>query len=217
MPVVLDARGLDLRTASRELKAHLNEQPVVVRNVGHLHGFAAGLKAGQVAIEGDSGDYLGVLNNGAAIRVTGDAGQYVADNMTRGDVVIEGNAAYGAAQYCCGGTVIIKGSAGDFVATMNKGATVIITGNVGDEAATYMLAGDLIIVGDAGHNLGNYLIRGSIYIGGRWASLGHNCRVEPLTSEDMDKLRSYFGTYGIVADPAAFKKVVPLSAKPFYK
>ena len=217
MPVVVDARQLDLRAASRELKVHLDGQPVIVRNAGHLHGFAAGLKAGQVVIEGNSGDYLGVLNDGATIRVTGDAGPYVADNMTRGDVIVEGDAAYGAAQYCYGGTVMIKGNAGDFTATMNKGATIIITGNVGDEAATYMLAGDLIILGDAGHNLGNYFIRGNIYIGGQWASLGHNCRVEPMTAEDVEKLQGCFKTYGIATDPVTFKKIVPLSAKPFYK
>lgn len=220
MPVAvgaMDAKGLDLRAASRELKARLDGGPVIVRNTRHLHGFAAGLKAGEVLIEGDSGDYLGALNDGATIRVIGDAGQYVADSMTRGAVIIEGSASYGAAMYCYGGVVMIKGNAGDFTATMNKGATIIVRGNVGDEAATYMVAGDLVIVGNAGHNLGNYLVRGNIYIGGQWASLGHNCRVEPLTPEDVEKLRGYFETYGIAADPTTFKKMVPLSEKPFYK
>jgi glutamate synthase domain-containing protein 3 len=80
-----------------------------------------------------------------------------------------------------------------------------------------MLAGDLVIVGNAGHNLGNYLIRGNIYVGSQWASLGHNIKEEPLTEADVDKLQGYLAKYAIKADPRAFRKLAPLSEKPFYK
>jgi glutamate synthase domain-containing protein 3 len=100
---------------------------------------------------------------------------------------------------------------------MNRGAVIIIRGNVGDEVATYMLAGDLVIVGNAGKNLGNYLIRGNIYVGGKWESLGHNTLLEEMTQADLDKLRAYFEEYGIEANPLAFRKIVRLSEKPFYK
>ncbi len=112
---------------------------------------------------------------------------------------------------------MVRGNAGDFTAVMNKGATIIVAGNVGDEVATYMLAGDLVVVGDAGRNLGNYLIRGNIYVGGKWESLGHNTLLEEMAQDDLAKLRAYFDTYGIAADPATFKKIVRLSEKPFYK
>jgi glutamate synthase domain-containing protein 3 len=99
---------------------------------------------------------------------------------------------------------------------MNKGAVIIVVGNVGDEVGTYMLAGDLIIVGNAGENLANYLIRGNIYIGGECKSLGHNTIIEPLTDEDIIKLRKHFETYGIEADPTGFRKIAAASEKPFY-
>jgi glutamate synthase domain-containing protein 3 len=99
---------------------------------------------------------------------------------------------------------------------MNKGATIIVTGDVGDEAGTYMLKGDLIVVGDAGENFANCLIRGNVYIGGHWKSIGHNTRTEPLTDADKAKLRAYFESYQIQADPAIFKKIVAASEKPFY-
>jgi glutamate synthase domain-containing protein 3 len=213
---VLDARGKDLRAASTELKAMLGTSSVVVSNAAHLHGFCGGLKSGEITVEGDSGDYLGVVNDGATIKVSGNAGKYVADNMTSGTVIIEGDADYGAAQYCYGGTVVIKGDAGDFTATMNKGATIIIGGDVGDEAATYMVAGDVVIVGNGGENLGNYLIRGSIYIGGDWASLGHNCAVGQVNGEDSQKLEGLLREYGLAADVKSFRKIAPLSDKPFY-
>lgn len=218
MTRVLNAKGQDLRTVSRELKRLLEEDSVVtIKNASHLHGLCAGLKKGEITIEGDGGDYLGVLNDGATIRVRGNAGKYIADNMTRGMVLVEGDADYGAAQYCYGGTVLIRGKAGDFTATMNKGAAIIIGQDVGDEVGTYMLAGDLIIIGNAGLNLGNYLIRGNIYIDGQWVSLGHNCKQERLTLEDITKLEGYLAQYDIAVKPKRFKKIAPQSAKPFYK
>jgi glutamate synthase domain-containing protein 3 len=219
MSRVLDAKGRDLRVVSAQLKGMIAADggEVTVRNAAHLHGLCGGLKGGEITIKGNSGDYLGVLNDGALIRVTGDAGKYVADNMTRGTVLVDGDTDYGAGQYCYGGTVFVKGSAGDFTATMNKGATIIIGQDVGDEVGTYMLAGDLVIVGNAGHNLGNYLIRGNIYVGGQWASLGHNIEEETLTEADVEKLQGYLAKYAIEADPCAFRKLAPLSEKPFYK
>ena len=214
---VIDARACELRPVTTDLRAHLGEGKVTVCDAEHLHGLAAGLKAGEVTILGNAGDYLGVLNDGATIHVTGNVGNYLADNMTHGTVIIEGNAGRGAAPYCYGGTVVVHGNAGDFTAVMNKGATVIIGGDVGNEVATYMLAGDLVIVGNAGKNLGNYLIRGNIYIAGNWETLGHNTKLEALTEADVTKLRAYLNQYGIEGDPAAFKKIVRLSEKPFYK
>ena len=136
---VLDAKGKDLRETSTELKAMLAKNSVVVTNASHLHGLCGGLKSGEITIEGNSGDYLGVVNSGSLIKVTGNSGKYVADNMTSGAVIVNGDAGYGAAQYCYGGTVVIKGDAGDFTATMNKGATIVIGGDVGAEAATCLL------------------------------------------------------------------------------
>jgi glutamate synthase domain-containing protein 3 len=215
-PSVLDAEGKELRAASTELKRLLGKDAVIVKNATHLHGLCAGLKSGEITLEGDGGDYLGVVNDGALVRVLGNAGKYVADNMTAGKVIVEGNADYGAAQYCYGGTAIIKGSAGDFTATMNKGATVIVGGDVGDETATYMVAGDVIVAGNAGRNLGNYLIRGNIYIQGVWDSLGHNCTVGELDAEDVQKLGALLDEHGVAADAKAFRKITPLSDKPFY-
>ena len=218
MSVVVDASKGDLRSISTELKKLVLEEPVTIRKSAHLHGLLAGFKGGELIVEEDSGDYLGALNDGAIIRVTGNAGRYLADNMTSGTVIVEGDAGYGAGQYCYGGTMVIRGSAGDFTGVMNKGATLIVEGDVGDEVATYMLAGNLIILGNAGANLGNYLILGTIYIGGTWASLGHNTLLEDGLSEaDRMKLRTLFDQYGVEGDPDSLVKIVRLSERPFYK
>lgn len=214
---VVDAHQGDLRTISAELVDMANNGPVILRDAAYLHGLVAGLQRGEVIVDGDCGDYLGVLNDGATIRIEGNAGRYLADNMTNGVVIVNGDADYGVGAYCYGGTIVVRGNAGDFAAVMNKGANIIVCGYVGDEVATYMLAGDLVIVGDAGENLGNYLIRGDIYVGGTWKSLGHNTLIEEMTPADRDKLHGYFDEYDIDADPAIFQKIVRLSEKPFYK
>jgi glutamate synthase domain-containing protein 3 len=212
----IDAKSKDLKTLNGALKESVNGAPVTVKNAGHVSGLAAGFKHGEIIIESDVGDYVGVLNAGASIHITKSAGKYVGDNMTDGVIIVDGDADYGAGQYCYGGTVIVHGNAGDFTATMNKGATIIVNGNVGDEAATYMLKGDLVIVGNAGKNFANYLIRGSVYIGGQWQSIGHNTKLEPLNDEDRAKLKKYFEAYQIKADPGTFKKIIAASEKPFY-
>jgi glutamate synthase domain-containing protein 3 len=212
----INAKTKDLKTANRALKDAVNGLPVKVTNAAHLDGLASGLKHGEVIVQGDAGDYLGVLNDGALIHVTRNAGSYLADNMTQGTVIVDGDADYGPGQYCYGGVIVIRGDAGDFTATMNKGATIIVAGNVGNEVGTYMLKGDLVVVGDAGENFANYLIRGSVFIGGQWRSLGANTRLEPLGDQDLARLRAYFETYQIEADPHTFKKIVAASEKPFY-
>jgi glutamate synthase domain-containing protein 3 len=212
----INAKTKDLKALNTALKESVNGAPVFVKNASKLHGIGAGLKHGEVIIESDAGDYVGVLNAGAIIKVAKNAGKYVADNMTAGTVIIEGDADYGTGQYCYGGTVVVRGNAGDFTATMNKGAVIIVTGDVGNEAGTYMLKGDLIVVGNAGRNFANYLIRGTVYIGGQWQSIGQNTKIEPMTDEDKAKLRAYFETYQIKADPTVFKKIVAASEKPFY-
>jgi methylamine---glutamate N-methyltransferase subunit B len=212
----IDAKTKDLKALNSALRESMNNTPVRVRNASHLHGLGAGMKHGEIIVESDVGDYVGVLNSGAKIEVTKDAGKYVGDNMTSGTVIIDGNAGYGAGQYCYGGTIVVRGNAGDFTATMNKGAVIIIAGNVGDEVGTYMLKGDLIVIGDAGVNFANYLIRGSVYIGGNWQSIGHNTKIEPLSKEDIAKLQAFFENYQIQADPTIFKKIVAASEKPFY-
>ena len=212
----MSVKSKSLKEVNSILRSTLNGDPITLSNASHLHGLAAGLKHGEVIIKGSAGDYLAVVNDGATVRVSQNAGNYAADNMTGGTVIIEGSAGFGAAQYCYGGTVVIQGDAGDFTATMNKGALILINGNVGSEAGTYMLKGELIVVGNAGENFANYLIRGTVYIGGSYLSLGNNTKVVPMGADDILRLSAYFEKYHIHADPAAFKKIVAASEKPFY-
>ena len=214
--IEIKAKEKDLKSINGVLRKSVNDSPILIQEADHLHGLAAGLKLGEIIVEGTCGDYLGVLNAGATIKVEKNVGKYLADNMNSGTIIVKGDTGFGAGMYCYGGIIVIHGNAGDFTGSMNKGATIIVAGDVGDEAGTYMLAGDLIVVGDAGKNFANYLIRGNVYIGGKYQTEGHNVNEVHLTDEDVYKLRSNFETYGIQAEPDKFRKFIAASEKPFY-
>ncbi len=219
MEYKIDASNKDLKTVNSEIRKAIKNgvEKIIVENASHIHGLAAGLKGGTIIINGDVGDYTAALNDGATIIINGNAGKFLADNMTKGTVIVNGNAGYGAAVYCYGGLVVIRGDAGDFLGALNKGATILVAGNAGNEVGTYMVGGEIIIVGDVGKNVGNWFIRGSIFVGGKWQSLGNNCKEVPMESEDIRRLEEYFNKYDISANPEKFKKLVPISVKPFYK
>jgi len=213
----IDAKNKDLRTVNDEIrKAVERGDSVIIERADGLHGLSAGLKKGTITVNGNAGDYVAALNDGATILINGSAGKFVADNMTAGKVITVGDAGYGAGEYCYGGTLIIKGSAGDFLGAVNKGATIIVTENAGDDIGTYMVGGDIIIIGDCRKNLGNYFLRGNIYVSGKWASLGHNTKEEQMKSEDIRKLTRLFKENDINFDPNRFRKIVPVSIQPFY-
>ncbi len=213
----IEENKFELKYISQQIKNALKENgAVTITEYLNLDGLASGLRYGIVNFKGSVGDYVGVLNSGAKIIIEGDVGNYLADNMISGEVIVNGNAGYCTAPYCYGGTVVIFGNCGDFLGTMNKGATILIEKNAGNDIGTYMLAGNIILLENAGERVGNFFIRGRIFIRGKWKSLGHNTKVEDLTSEDMDFLQQLLSSYNIKAKTEEFTKLVPETDKPFY-
>jgi glutamate synthase domain-containing protein 3 len=213
----LDAGKMDMATINRELRRLVSGEKVSVRNASHISGLGAGLRRGNIHIEGDAGDYIAMLNSGADFEIKGNCGRFLGDGMISGSLIVNGNAGEGAGEYCYGGEIRIMGDAGNFIGTMNKGASILVSGNVGDDVATYMLAGEIIILGNAGKNLGNFLIGGTIYILGQVESLGNNTKLDKLRSDDVDRLARVIKKVGMREAPRQFNKIVPKSSKPFYK
>jgi len=215
--VEIDALKLSLEDVNAKIReAVAKGLKVHLRNACHIHGLAAGLRSGEIIVEGDAGDYLAMLNSGAKVIVEGNVGDYVADGAWSGEVIVKGCVGYGACMYAYGGVLVVYGDAGDAVGQILKGATVIVNGCAGDSIGLYMVGGDIIIVGDAGKLVGDWMIRGCIYVGGNYDSLGNNAKETELTSEDVNKLSNLFSKYDVKADPLKFKKIVPVSLRPFY-
>lgn len=217
MPIRISMSGMDRSQLRDRIVEVMKREDATLVDVTKAHGIASGLRRGRLVVEGDVGDYFGILNSGADLTVKGSAGRFPADNMTAGIVRVLGDAGDGVGDYSYGGTAFVQGSAGDFVGTMNKGGSIVIGGNVGHDAGTYMTAGEIVILGSAGPSLGNYLINGAIYILGEDEGLGENAKLEKMGNADFEKLTNLMALVGAKADPRAFRKIVPLSSKPFYK
>ncbi len=225
--LVIDASSLDVHDINTKIKNAISKgMKVKVRNADRVYGIAAGLAQGEVEIDGDVGDFVAMLigtreqkekgEPGPRITINGNAGNYLADGAWNGEVVVKGNAGFGVGIYAYGGRIIVYGNAGDGVGQVLKGATIIINGDVGDEAGLYMVGGDIVIIGNAGKLLGNWMIRGRIFIGGEYESLGNNTREEIPSSDEREYLRKLLSKYDIAFNVGKFRKIVPLSVRPFY-
>ena len=215
--ITLDCKEKQLRDISPKIKEHVaSGKKIKLVNASHIFGLASGLKSGEITIEGDIGDWLGMLNHGSRITVNGNAGDYAGDNAWDGEILIKGNAGNAIGLYAYGGALVVHGNVGNGVGQMLKGGTIVVSGNVGDEVGMYMVGGKIIIGGNAGKDLGQTMIRGAIYIAGEPVSLGANTKFEKISKEDIDYIASISKKYGINFKSNEFKKIVPLAERPFY-
>ena len=212
----IDASNKSLREVNCAIREGISKGPVLVRGAEHLHGLAAGLREGEVLVEGDVGDYLAMLNSGARVVVEGSAGDFAGDGAWAGEIVIKGEAGDGAGIYAYGGAIVVLGDAGDGVGQLLKGGTVLIGGSAGDKIGLYMVGGEIVISRDAGKLLGDWMIGGKIYIAGAYETLGRNAREEPLSGGERRRLEALLRRYGVESDVSKFRKIVPVSIRPFY-
>jgi len=214
--VFIDASSLSLREANAKIREAVEKGlKVRVANAKHIHGLAAGLRRGEVVVEGDVGDYFAMLNHGAKLLVRGSAGSYLFDGSWGGEVVVEGCAGDLVGVYAYGGVVVVKGRAGSGVGQLLKGATVFVGKGAGDLVGSYMVGGVVVVAGDAGELVGDWMVRGTIYVAG-YKSLGHNAKEEGLSESDKALLSALLEKYGVDALASDFKKIVPVSSRPFY-
>ena len=166
-------------------------------------------------LEGEFGDFIGALNDGAEIEVDGFCQRYVGNNMTSGEIVVSGSVGDGAGFGLRGGNIVIKGNAGDAVGQLNKGGVVLVDGDIRDFSGLFMLHGDIIITGNAGSETGEWMVGGTIYVGGDF-ELGFNAKTANMANRDITKLQNLFLKYDIDADPSKFTKIIHDKTRPFY-
>lgn len=214
--IIIDGKTLAFNEVNSKIRDAVDKGlKVTLLNAEHLYGIADGLKSGEITIKGNIGDYTGLLNSGAKIVVEGNTGDFTGDNSWEGEIIVKGNVGYGAGMYSYGGTLVIYGDAGNAVGQLFKGGVLVVKGDVGDLVGLYMVGGEMVVMGNAGRELGDYLIRGAIYLRGECKSLGHNTKYDKLIGEDLSRLNFLLEKYGIEAKANEFKKIVPLSKKPF--
>ncbi|HPX77949.1 MAG TPA: tributyrin esterase, partial [Methanobacterium sp.] len=206
------------RQLNKQVRKALSEEKnnIILEKTSKLDSIAVGLdKKVNIILDGDVGDFVGSLNNGAHIKIQGNAGRYVGDNMTSGEIIVKGSAQDGVGFGIYNGIIVVYGDAGDGVGQLNKGGTILINGNMGDLAGLYMLSGDIIVTGDSGEDTGNWMIGGTIYVGGKYHT-GSNLEIHGLDTADKRKLAEIFKKYEITATIDDFIKLKPKDLRPFY-
>jgi formylmethanofuran dehydrogenase subunit C len=129
----------------------------------------AGLKDGEIVVDGDVGAYLGAGMKGGRIEVNGNAGVLAAASMAGGSISISGNVGERAAGILVGetmgmkrGVLTIGGNAGPMLGERMRRGLVIVYGDAGDYAGGRMIAGTILLKRGVGRNAGYGLRRGSL-------------------------------------------------------
>jgi glutamate synthase domain-containing protein 2 len=169
----------------------------------------------QLVFSGKAGEFFGALNNGAIINMNGDAKRFLGDTMSSGGIIVQGNTQRGVGIAMSGGIIVIRGSVNGDIGQLARGGTVIISGNCGDLCGAYMFAGELIVRGNLGQDTGLNMLGGTIFFGGELGSVGNNAQVKEITIKEESKLKKYFTHYGISKDISKFKKIIPITKKPW--
>lgn len=134
-----------------------------------VHWLGAGMRSGEIVVEGSVGRHLGSEMEGGTIRVHGDAGDWVGAEMTGGSIRVQGNAGHlvgsayrGSARGMSGGQILVDGSAGNEIGHTMRRGLIAVGGDSGDLAGFNMLAGTIILGGDTGIRHGAGMRRGTL-------------------------------------------------------
>jgi formylmethanofuran dehydrogenase subunit C len=172
-------------------------------------GLAAGMRGGDLVIDGDAGDRLAAHMAGGTVTVTGRAGDDAGLAMQGGVLRVQGAAGHrlggvepGAARGMTGGEIVVEGGAGDDVAARLRRGLVVVGGDIGRSGGRAMIAGTLVVFGRAAGEAGRGSKRGSVVAAGDVpvpATYRYACTFEPPY---VRLLMSYLARrHGLAVDP----------------
>jgi formylmethanofuran dehydrogenase subunit C len=119
-------------------------------DLAQASGLGAGMRGGELVIEGAAGRDAGAAMAGGVIEIRGAAG----DNT--------GGALPGASRGMTGGEIVIRGAAGSDTGARMRRGLIAVTGDAGQGTGRGMIAGTVVLFGAAGAATGRWIKRGSI-------------------------------------------------------
>ena len=129
----------------------------------------AGMKEGEVRVNGSAGMHLGAGMSGGVIRVSGDASDWVGPEMSGGRIEVMGNAGHmvgsayrGQRIGIMGGEILIHGNVKNELGSAMRRGLIAVGGQAGDFAGVNMRAGTIVVMGGMGIRAGAGMVRGSI-------------------------------------------------------
>ncbi|MED1443464.1 hypothetical protein P4U24_17085 [Aeribacillus composti] len=209
--IVIDCKSETVTSINQMIRefAKNNIKEVIIENPLARHNLGVCITDPiHLIYNGDVGYYAVSLCDKVTATIKGNCGWAVGENLMSGEIVVNGNAASSCAASLRGGIVVVKGEAGARAGISMKGGTLIIGGNTGYMTGFMMQKGKMIICGDAGKALGDSMYDGVIYVGGKIAELGNGTKVEEVSEEEKDEIKSLLDFYQIELPPS-FQKIVP--------
>ena len=138
-------------------------------NLSGVHGIGAGLRAGQIYVEGPAGRHVGRGMLGGEIHVADSAGDWLGAEMRGGTIHVHGDAgdrvgaAYpGAPKGMLGGTILVDGRVGHEMGQAMRRGLIAVGGSAGDFVGCNMLAGTIFVFDECGKYPGAEMKRGTL-------------------------------------------------------
>ena len=138
----------------------------------------AGMRSGELVLDGEAGLYAGRQMAGGRLRISGRVAGWAASGLRDGTLEIGGDAGpflggplAGERAGMAGGTVLVRGSAAERAGDCLRRGLIVIEGRAGPHPGSRMLAGTLIICGTAGASPGYLMRRGTLVLGAAKALL----------------------------------------------
>ena len=138
----------------------------------------AGMRSGELVLDGEAGLYAGRRMTGGRLRISGRAGGWAASGLRDGTLEIDGDAGpflggpvAGERAGMAGGTVLVRGNAAERAGDCLRRGLIVIEGRAGPHPCSRMLAGTVIICGAAGASPGYLMRRGTLVVGAARALL----------------------------------------------
>lgn len=142
---------------------------VIEGDCSRVKWIGAGMKTGQITIQGAAGMHLGAEMAGGSIQVYGQVGDWAGAEMRGGRIRIHGNAGHlvggayrGSRIGMRGGVILVDGNAGNEIGGSMRRGLIAIGGQAGDFAGVALVAGTVILFGEPGIRMGAGMKRGSI-------------------------------------------------------
>ena len=191
----------------------------------------------QIDIYGTTGNDLAAFMSGPKITVHGNAQDASGNTMNDGEIVIEGHAGDLTGHSMRGGKIFVKDYVGYRVGIhmkeyKNKVPTIVIGETAGDFLAEYMAGGVILVLGlnlkgcekCKARFVGTGMHGGVVYERGDILEGVEGTKTVPVGKRDMaviEKLvKEYASRFGADANEilaAKFKKILPLSSRPYEK
>jgi glutamate synthase domain-containing protein 3 len=191
----------------------------------------------QIDVYGTPGNDLGAFMNGPKLVIHGNAQDGCGNTMNEGQIIIHGHAGDVTGNSMRGGKIFVRDYVGYRVGIhmkeyQRKIPQIVIGHTAGDFLAEYMAGGIMVILGlnlKAGEKcqarfVGTGMHGGVIYERGEILSPVNGTKILDVGKRDMPKIEglineycSHFGTDPKEIMNAKFKKILPVSKRPYEK